>query len=249
MVIRAELLLVAAVAWAFAAPVQASELPKPQCPAVDEIDPSSSSATVAKMVSADDIPVAHTPPGGYRDEFPDPVLAPCTEPIIEGAPDLRGLWRTLRAEQVEASTSRTLSILRFLFWNAFGVERDREPVPAGDRIYAYVERIEQCGDRIVAIGGGTIADARADGSEENAVHDVSAFDFESPITAIASYENGVFVLRPPTLPIAITRRLDADGNLVWHRPDLGDRIVTLERIGSACDRPPGTDWVRSAPVP
>jgi hypothetical protein len=28
---------------------------------------------------ADDIPVAHTPPGGYGDEFPPPILAGCTE--------------------------------------------------------------------------------------------------------------------------------------------------------------------------
>jgi hypothetical protein len=76
------------------------------------------------------------------------------------------------------------------------------------------------------------------------VHDVSAFDFETPITAVASYEDGVFVLRPPTIPIEVTRQLDAEGHMVWHRPDLGDRIVTLERIGSACDMPPGNAWVR-----
>jgi hypothetical protein len=195
-------------------------------------------------VSADQIPVAHTPPGGYGAKFPEPVLASCTEPLTKGAPDLRGLWKTLGAEQAEESSSRALSVARFLFWNALGVERTRKPVPAGDPIFVYVERIEQCGNRIVDIGGGTIADARADGSEENAVHDVSAFDFETPITAIASYEDGVFVLRPPRLPIAITRRLDADGHLVWHRPDLGDRLVTLERIGGPCDTPPGTAWAR-----
>lgn len=172
------------------------------------------------------------------------MLGSCTEPLAEGAPDLRGLWKTLRAEQAEESSSRVLSVARFLFWSALGVERARKPVPADDRIFVYVERIEQCGNRIVDIGGGTIADARADGTEENAVHDVSAFDFETPITAIASYEDGVFVLRPPRIPIAITRRLDADGHLLWHRPDLGDRIVTLERIGGPCDSPPGTDWAR-----
>jgi len=145
---------------------------------------------------------------------------------------------------VEAPGSRALAVAKFVFWDALGVAREREPVPRGDRIYDYVERIEQCGDRIVDSGGGTIADARADGTEANAVHDVSAFDFSTPITAIASYENGVFVLRPPRIPIAITRRLDADGHLVWHRPDLGDRIVTLERIGGPCDSPPGTKWAR-----
>jgi len=188
---------------------QGAAEPAPQCPTQDAGAP-------VRAVSADAIPVAHTPPGGYGASFPAPVLAACSEPLVAGAPDLRGLWKTLRAEQAEESSSRALSVVRFLFWQTLGVERTRSPVPAGDPIYAYVERIEQCGNRIVDMGGGTIADARADGTEENAVHDVSAFDFETPITAIASYEDGVFVLRPPRLPIAITRRLDADGHLVWH---------------------------------
>lgn len=218
--------------------------PKPQCFAAGaEASPPSSDAAMA--VTAGDIPVAHTPPGGYRDQFPKPVLAACTEPVVEDAPDLRGLWRTLRAVQAEESSSRLLSLLRFLFWKALGVERTRQPVAAGHPIYSYVERIEQCGNRIVDIGGGTIADARADGTIENGVHDVSAFDFETPINVIATYENGVFVLRPAHIPfIEITRRLDADGHMVWHRPDLGDLVVTLERIGGPCDTPPGTSWVR-----
>lgn len=216
----------------------------PECPPTGEANAASASETAATSVSASDIPVSHTPPGGYRDKFPKPVLATCTEPLVKGAPDLRGLWKTLRAEQAEESSSRMFSVLRFLFWKTLGVERTRTPVPAGHPIYFYVERIEQCGDRIVDIGGGTIADARADGSEENGVHDVSAFDFKTPIHVVASYENGVFVLSPPSIPIEVTRRLDAAGHMVWHRPDLGDLIVTLERIGSACDSPTGTHWVR-----
>ena len=35
---------------------------------------------------ADAIPVAHTPPGGYGDEMPPPVLAECTEPLVDDAP-------------------------------------------------------------------------------------------------------------------------------------------------------------------
>jgi hypothetical protein len=218
---------------------------EPQCPPASSADASSSSTPVARAVSANDIPVAHTPPGGYRDEFPTPVLAACTEPLVKDAPDLRGLWKTLRAVQAEESSSRLLSVVRYLFWKTLGVERDRKAVPRGHPIYAYVERIEQCGNRIVDIGGGTIADARADGSEENGVHDVSAFDFTTPIHVVATYENGVFVLRPARIPwIEITRRLDADGHLVWHRPDLGDMVVTLERIGGPCEPPPGTEWVR-----
>ena len=51
----------------------------------------------AAGLDADDIPVAHTPPGGYGDEFPPPTLAGCTEPLVDGAPDLRGTWRVVSA--------------------------------------------------------------------------------------------------------------------------------------------------------
>ena len=224
-------LATAALVLCCAAPAVAQ--PTPQCPGAGE------------GVPADAIPIAHTPPGGYKDRFPDPVLATCTEPLAPGAPDLRGLWRTLRAEQVHEPGWRAWSLAKSVFWTALGVERDRVPVPPGDRIYGYVERIEQCGNRIVDTGGGTIADARADGTEENGVHDVSAFDFETPIHVTATFEDGVFVLKPANLPfVAVTRRLDAEGHMIWHRPDLGDRLVTLERIGGPCEKPTGTDWVR-----
>ena len=155
------------------------------------------------------IPVAHTPPGGYGEKFPPLILGQCTEPLVQGAPDLRGIWRTIRAE------------------------RDGVSVAADDRIMFYTERIEQCGNRIVDCGGGTIADARADGTEENGVHDVWVFDFKTPIHVIATYEDQVFVLRPVGLPgIEVTRRLDADGHMIWTRPDLGGLKVTLERVNN-----------------
>ena len=153
------------------------------------------------------IPVAHTPPGGYGEIFPPLILGSCTEPLVQGAPDLRGIWKTIRAERAGVS------------------------VAADDRIMFYTERIEQCGDRIVDCGGGTIADARADGTEENGVHDVWVFDFKTPIHVVASYEDGAFVLRPVgLLGIEVTRRLDADGHMIWTRPDLGGLKVTLERV-------------------
>ena len=158
-------------------------------------------------MKASQIPVAHTPPGGYGKTFPPLILGECTEPLVQGAPDLRGIWKTIRAE------------------------RDGVSVPADDRIMFYTERIEQCGDRIVDCGGGTISDARADGTEENGVHDVWVFDFKTPIHVIATYEDGAFVLRPVGLPgIEVTRRLDADGHMIWTRPDLGGLKVTLERV-------------------
>jgi hypothetical protein len=47
----------------------------------------------------DSIPVAKTPPGGFQEMFPPPVLAACTEPLVDGAPDLRGLWKVIRVER------------------------------------------------------------------------------------------------------------------------------------------------------
>lgn len=164
-----------------------------------------------------DIPVAHTPPGGFGEHFPERVLEGCGHPLVEGAPDLRGLWKAVSAT------------------------RGGSPVEPGDPILSYVERIEQCGDRIIDMGGGTIADCRADGTEEHAVHDVSAFDFTTPIKVVASYEDGAFVLRPVGLPgIEVTRRLNEDGHMVWTRPDGGGLVVILERSGDGAGTPPNT---------
>ena len=157
-------------------------------------------------MKADHIPVAHTPPGGYGAQFPPPILSECTEPLVEGAPDLRGVWKAISAT------------------------RGGEPVAPDDRLLLYTERIEQCGNRIVDCGGGTIADARADGTEENGVHDVSVFDFTTPIHVVASYEDKVFVLRPVGIPgIEVRRWLDDDGHMIWIRPDMGGIRVVLER--------------------
>ena len=47
--------------------------------------------------NAIDIPVAHTPHGGWTTS-PPPVLAAYTEPLVDGAPDLRGVWRIVAVE-------------------------------------------------------------------------------------------------------------------------------------------------------
>ena len=77
---------------------------------------------------ASEIPVAHTPEGGWHGEMPPPVLAGCDEALVPGAPDLRGTWR------------------------AFKVERDGEAVE-DHPLMRHVERIEQCGDRVGDHGG------------------------------------------------------------------------------------------------
>jgi hypothetical protein len=123
--------------------------------------------------------------------MPPPILAGCTEPVAPDAPDLRGTWRTV------------------------SVEVDGAPAPADHRAYRHVERVEQCGDRLVVTADGVIHDMRCDGTEEHGVHDVAGVDFTTPITVVATYEAGVHVLRPVGLPgVEVTRRRDGE-HLVW----------------------------------
>ena len=134
-----------------------------------------------------EIPVAHTPPGGYGATFPPLILGDCTEQLVAGVPDLRGIWKTLSATRG-------------------GVQ-----VPPDDRLMSYTER-----------------------TEENGVHDVSVFDYTTPIHVVASYEDSVFVLRPVGMPgIEVTRQLDQNGNMIWQRPDMGGVRVVLQRAVDA----------------
>ena len=71
---------------------------------------------------ASQIPKGNTPGCGY-DHFPLPILRECTEPLTEGADDIRGLWRAV-------SGART----------------------------GHVERVEQCGERVVITTAGVIHD-------------------------------------------------------------------------------------------
>lgn len=138
---------------------------------------------------ASEIPVAHTPSGGYGDVMPPPILTGCTEPLVEGAPDLRGTWVV---EEVRV---------------------DGESVPSHPAL-GLVQRIEQGGDRLVVTANGIIHDMRCDGTEEHGVHDVAEMDKQTEITVVATYEDGVHVLRPVGLPIEVTRRREGD-RIVW----------------------------------
>jgi hypothetical protein len=93
--------------------------------------------------SVQDVPTAHTPPGGYGEVMPPPVLAGCDEPLAQAAPDLRGLWR------------------------AVDVQTDGVPLPADHRLRGHVERIEQAGNRVVVTAGGVVHDMVADGTFEH----------------------------------------------------------------------------------
>lgn len=156
------------------------------------------------VVLADDIPVAHTPPGGYGATFPPPILARCTEPLVDGAPDLRGTWKVV------------------------DVQRNGRPVGTDDPVYAHIERVEQCGNRLVVTGGGVVHDMRCDGTAEHGVNDVAAATGQ-PIQVVATYENHVHVLRPVGIGVEVTRELDGD-EMVWHYLNF---VARLQRIDPA----------------
>lgn len=140
-------------------------------------------------VHVDEIPVAHTPTGGWVDTMPPAVLTGCDTPLVEGAPDLRGLWRP-----IEVLVGGT-------------------PAP-NHPVLDMPQRIEQAGDRAVITTGGVLHDMRCDGTVENGVHDVAAADKVTPITVVATYEDGVHILRPEGLPVEIRRWRDGE-HLMW----------------------------------
>ena len=143
------------------------------------------------MTSVRDVPVAHTPAGGYGTEMPPPILAGCTDPLVEGAPDLAGTWKVVDARA------------------------NGEALPEDHPIWQHVERIEQAGDRVVVTSSGVVHDMIVDGTFERGVDDVMAADFTTPIAVAARFEDAVLVLRPRDLPGVEVRRWREGPQLVW----------------------------------
>jgi hypothetical protein len=142
------------------------------------------------MSCVEEVPVAHTPEGGYGDEMPPAILGGCDEPLVADAPDLRGMWRVI------------------------DVHVGDEPADPALPVWKHVERIEQAGPRVVVTAGGLIHDMVADGSYERGVNDVTT-DFSTQIVVAATFEDGVLVLRPRGLPGVEVRRWRDGEHLMW----------------------------------
>lgn len=156
----------------------------------------------------DSTPVAFTPPGGWT-SWPEPVLAGCDEPLPPDAPELRGLWQVIEV--------------------SVGGETVADHPTLG-----HVSRIEQAGDRITITSGGVIHDMRCDGTLANGVNDVAAADFTTEVHVVATYEDGVHVLRPDGLPIEVRRWRDGD-HLVW---DYVAFVARMRRLAEPEADPP-----------
>ena len=82
-------------------------------------------------------------------------------------------------------------------------------------MWRYVERIEQCGNRLIVTGGGVVHDMIVDGTFEHGVNDVMAVDYSTPISVAASFEDGALVLRPSNLDgVEVRRRREGD-DILW----------------------------------
>ena len=133
--------------------------------------------------------------------MPAPILAGCTDPLVPGAPDLRGWWRT--------------------------VEVLVDGVPQADHpALGHRQRVEQAGDRVVVTGGGVVHDMRCDGTLEHGVHDVAEFDKATEITVVATYEDGVHVLRPVGMPIEV-KRWRQGPDMMWQYLGFTARLAHL----------------------
>ncbi len=140
---------------------------------------------------AADIPKGNTPGCGYA-HFPLPILAECTEPLAEGAADIRGLW--------------------------IGVE--------GGHV-GHVERVEQCGRRVVVTSSGIIHDSgpnRTAGENTNDTEGAVLFTIGDreycPRTSAAMVWNeGVLEFHVFGWgPVVVRRYLDGE-QLVWEYAD------------------------------
>jgi hypothetical protein len=145
---------------------------------------------------AADIPKGNTPGCSYT-HFPLPVLAWCTEPLVEGADDIRGLW------QKEGG--------------------------------GHVERIEQCGRRVVVTSSGVVHDYGPNSTSGENTNDTEGVVFRvgdrafCPRTSASMiWNNGVLDFHAFGWgPVVVRRYLDGD-QLVWEY--MNGSVTRMNRI-------------------
>ena len=144
-----------------------------------------------------DIPKGNTPGCSYT-HFPLPILAECTEPLVDGADDIRGLWQKVGG--------------------------------------GHVERIEQCGLRVVVTSSGIIHDygpnstlgENTNDTEGAVVFRIGGRPYCPRTSASMIWNNGVLNFHVFGWgPVVVNRYLDGD-QLIWEYAD--GSVTTMNRI-------------------
>jgi len=149
---------------------------------------------------AADIPKGNTPGCGY-DHFPLPILRACTEPLVEGADDIRGLWRGIEGGHV-----------------------------------GHVERVEQCGSRVVVTTAGLIHDygpnatagLNTDDTEGSVLFTAGDSEYCMRTSASMIWDNGILNFYAFGWgPLAVRRYRDGE-QLIWEYAD--GSVTRMERL-------------------
>lgn len=159
---------------------------------------------------AADIPKGNTPGCSYT-HFPLPVLAACTEPLPDGAADIRGLWQAVAGGHPD-----------------------------------HIERVEQCGRRVVVTSAGVIHDYGPNSTLGENTNDTAGLHggvrigtktFCPRTSASMIWKDGVLNFHVFGWgPIVVRRYLDGD-QLVWEYLD-----GTVTRMRRICSLPPDNKY-------
>jgi hypothetical protein len=107
-------------------------------------------------------------------------------------------------------------------------------IAEGGPLPGHVERIEQCGDRVVVTSSGIVHDFRTDGSLARGSRDIEPPLCMNTFVAI-DWVDGVLRFHPFGLPTTIvTRRLEGE-QLVWTYPRF-DEEIRMRRLCRVPDR-------------
>lgn len=151
-------------------------------------------------LKAADIPKGNTPGCSYS-HFPLPILAKCTEPLADGADDIRGLWQAVSGR------------------------------------VGHVERIEQCGSRVVVTAAGIIHDygpnstgvLNTNDTEGGVRFRLGGKPYCPRTSASMIWKNGILNFYAFGLtPLLAVRRYREGDELVWEYVD--GSVTRLKRI-------------------
>ena len=153
--------------------------------------------------TAAEIPKGNTPGCGY-DHFPLPVLQDCTEPLADGAADIRGLWQVVSGK------------------------------------VGHIERVEQCGSRVVVTTAGLIHDSgpnstggfTSNDTQGSVLFMIGDKEYCPRTSAGALWNQGVLEFRVLGWGPIVVRRYLEDEQLVWEYAD-----GTVSRMDRLCQLP------------